>query len=333
MAIKELTKDQEQAWENFLNNCEESNFSHSLRMRKIIRDNYGFADNYLVSTNDRGLIVGILPLFKINKKKSVSLPFTDSAGFIGNESALSEFADYLMRQTAKDSKEYELRQAEARNFSQASLSTDNISSMIDLKEDSDNLWKRIDKKARNQVRKAEKYNPEYLRQKELLADFYLLYLKSMKRHGTPAHKVTFFANIMEQFDGIICAVKYNNQTVAAALTFIHKNILHIPWAASDRKFKSLNFNDYLYWRMISESCDRGLDGVDLGRSQVDSPVAKFKNQWDCRDTVLQYYLISSKRKNNKAPQKSGLRYLAKIYRLLPLNITALIGPRLRKYLP
>lgn len=333
MAIKKLAEDQEQAWENFLKTNEEANFSHSLKMRKIIRDNYGLIDDYLIAADNQGLISGILPLFKINNKKSISLPFTDSAGFIGNEAALAEFNDYLTSQAEHHDKEYELRQKEVKNFNKASINADNISSIIHLDGESDELWKRIDKKARNQVRKAERYNPKYLKQQELLSDFYLLYLKSMKRHGTPAHKITFFAGIMEQFNGSVCAVEYNNQIATVALTFTYKDTLYIPWAASDRKLRSFNFNDYLYWQMISESCRFGLKKIDLGRSQINSTVAKFKEQWDCRDTALPYYLISSEKKTIKTPQKSQLRHLAKIYRLLPLRLTALIGPKLRKYLP
>ncbi|MFA6593823.1 MAG: GNAT family N-acetyltransferase [Candidatus Buchananbacteria bacterium] len=333
MAIKELTKDREQAWEDFLTAQEQANFSHSIGMRKIIRDNYGLADHYLINIDNRDSITGILPLFKTGKKNFISLPFTDWAGFVGAESAKKEFNDYLINRSLNQGEKYELRQSRETGLGQASPNIDNICSLIDLGVTADDLWKRIDKKARNQVRKAEKYNPEYLKQKELLPDFYLLYLKSMKRHGTPAHKIGFFADILKQFDGAICAVKYNDKIAAAALTFVYKNTLHIPWAASDRKLKSFNFNDYLYWRIMAESCRPEIKKIDLGRSQIGSPVAKFKSQWNCRNITLPYYLISSDQKTIKTPQKSCLRYASKIYRLLPLNITALIGPKLRKYLP
>jgi len=336
MPIIELTKEYERQWEEFIGNNDRASFSHSLMVRPIIKDNYGYQDHYLISLNTtNNLINGALPLFKTNKNKLISLPFFDQAGIIAdNQDVIKNFIDYLSSLTKKSNTQYELRQGDKLDLPENCLNSHNVTSIVHLIMDPAELWKKIDKKVRNQVRKAEKYHPDFFIDKQYFQEFYRLYSKTMARHGTPAHKKNFLSDIFNQLpDSSIAAVKYNNKVVAAALIIKFQEKLFIPWAASDYRLKNYNFNDYLYWQILSYACQNKISSVNLGRSQNDSSVLRFKNQWDSVNYQLYYYLISPSTKKIISPQQSKLKYLALIYQHLPYTLTKYLGPSLRKYLP
>ncbi len=126
---------------------------------------------------------------------------------------------------------------------------------------------------------------------------------------------------------------FNKKVVSALLMIGFNKNLFIPWAVSDKKFNKYNFNDFLYWQTFQYAILHGYQQIDLGRSQKDSSILHFKNQWNSKTIQLYYYKLSKKCKKFISLKKSNLKYLSKIYRLLPLSVTKYLGPKLRKYLP
>lgn len=335
MQIEILNSLDEKKWDQFVLNSTQSNYCHLLKWRDIIQQSYKYSPLCLVAKeNDE--IKGILPLILIKSKifgnKIVSMPFLDSGGIVAKEPIVFKcFIDYLKKYLKSNQfNSFQLRQSKQEDLGVSSNLSD-VTFILKLNKNSDIIWSKLDKKTRNQIRKANSYNLELHTGHQCLKDFYKLYQKSMKRLGTPTHSLGFFQNILQVFpeQTKIFMVKFKNKFIASAILFEFNHILANPWAAADAKSRSLNANNFLYWEIIKYACQNNFKYFDFGRSHKNSGTFHFKKQWSADIKQLFYYQEPFKQKTDREKYRS----LAKVWSKLPLLLTNFIGPKLRKYIP
>lgn len=87
--------------------------------------------------------------------------------------------------------------------------------------------------------------------------------------------------------------------------------------------------------MIKDACERGFKTYHLGRSSTDSGGESFKKKWnaDTKQLYWQYHLNSIEEMPNLNPSNPKYKILIKIWRILPLKITQIIGPLIAKNIP
>lgn len=347
MRIEKLTKEKEKDWNSFVATSPKATFFHKLEWREIIKKNYNLQDQYLICLkNNNEQIQGILPLFKTRDlltTVSISLPFCDYGGILAeNEQAFETFKNYLEKTSpsrqgfAEAGQKIELRQKEKIDIFNIPANQKNVTSIIELNKNADNIWGKINKKARNQTKKSLKFGFTFNHGHKYLNDFYRLYALSMKNHGTPVHSKTFYKNTLEAFEenADIFVAKDQEKIIAAMLIFKFKNTICNNKTACDPSYKKYSINNFLYWQAINWSCENGFAYFDMGRSQSGSPVLHFKEQWSPITTPLYYYKINHSISPSQIKNSRGrLDSIAKIWRLLPLPITKFFGPYLRKFLP
>src|SRR5207302_1810373 len=98
--------------------------------------------------------------------------------------------------------------------------TDKVHMRLNLPGDTCGLWKDLDAKVRNQVRKGEKNGLTVSwGGSESLGDFYTVFSRNMRDLGTPVYGRRLFAAILEQFPdrAEFCTVRAGKEPVAAAL--------------------------------------------------------------------------------------------------------------------
>lgn len=202
--------------------------------------------------------------------------------------------------------------------------------LLELSANKDNLWEKLDKKVRNQIKKSDQFGFELKVGNQYLKDFYKLYQKTMKRLGTPVHSFAFFANVVKEFpeQTKIFTAFLKNKPVASFVIFSFKDTALNLWAASDAKYSEMNPNNYLYWEVIKYYAKAGLKYFDFGRSEKDSGTFNFKKQWGTKAQQLYY-----QRYPEAVSDKEKFSALAKVWKRLPLTITNLAGPLLRRYIP
>jgi hypothetical protein len=83
---------------------------------------------------------------------------------------------------------------------------------------------------------------------EILDDFYQVFSRNMRDLGTPIPTSEFFARALKQFnsDARIAVVYLKDCPVAAGFLYGFREMLEIPWAASDRRYNRLAPNMLLY---------------------------------------------------------------------------------------
>jgi hypothetical protein len=122
--------------------------------------------------------------------------------------------------------------------------------------------------------------------------------------------------------------------VAAALVVGLGEVLRNPWASSLRKFATLGPNMLLYLQLLQYACDHGYRVFDFGRSTPGEGTYKFKEQWGAVPAPLHWHCISLDGRPPTA-ERTGevqLRMAARCWRKLPVGVTKIIGPRIRKHI-
>ena len=139
----------------------------------------------------------------------------------------------------------------------------------------------LDRKVRNQIRKAEKSGlAASSGGAELVDAFYAVFTENMRDLGTPVYPRGFFASVMQRFPGRtrIHVVRLGSEVVASSLTFAWRDSVEVPWASSLRKHRDKSPNNLLYWAMLQQAiADRAarlrLRPLDAGRGDLPLQVA------------------------------------------------------------
>jgi hypothetical protein len=90
-------------------------------------------------------------------------------------------------------------------------------------------------------------------------------------------------------DTRICTVYWEDLPVAAGFLYGFRNMLEIPWASSDRRYKHLAPNMLLYSSVLKYACQQGFHVFDFGRSTPGSGTFRFKEQWGAKPVPLRWH--------------------------------------------
>jgi FemAB-related protein (PEP-CTERM system-associated) len=209
--------------------------------------------------------------------------------------------------------------------------------LIELPESSEILMKSFKSKLRSQIKKPLK---EGLKAKngglELLNDFYKVFTVNMRDLGSPVHSKTLIRNVLEEFrdDAKIVMVYKGSEPVACSLIMGFNDVLENPWASALRKYSRLSPNMLLYWKMLEYGCENGFKKFDFGRSTPGEGTYKFKEQWGAKPEPLHWHCISlnGRPKDTGLSEKSKFDKAIQYWQKLPVPVTRILGPRIRKYI-
>jgi serine/alanine adding enzyme len=322
------------SWDQFVFATPTATISHLYGWRRIISEAYGHNCFYLAARRGEK-ITGILPLVQVKSlllgNQLSSMPFQDYGGIlaidVASERALLDHALKLRIESGAES--LELRNRDPLSAIEGQLRRDKVTLILDISQGPDGLWKSFSPKLRNQIRKAQKSGLKTeLGGIELLDGFFRPFAVNMRDLGSPVHHRKFFEKILSEFDtnARVLLVHEGERVVGGLVALFYKDEVVVPWASSLRSYFSMCPNNILYWDMIQHAYRRGCRAFDFGRSSVGSGTYHFKLQWGAKPVQL-HWQIFSEHSNN-----SDLRFAAAIWKRVPVPLTNLIGPHLRKYL-
>ncbi|HXX74392.1 MAG TPA: FemAB family XrtA/PEP-CTERM system-associated protein [Nitrospiraceae bacterium] len=328
-------------WSQYVLRTPRATLSHAWIWRSIIREAYGHDSIYLIA-RQAGMVRGILPLIVV--KSSIfgtvlaSMPFMDYGGVCTDDykiaGQLVEEARRLSRATG--SATVELRQI-AMVPGLPTPREDKVTMILDLTAGEAGIWNGLPAKVRNQVRKAEKCGlSTVVGGPELLEDFYRVFIVNMRDLGSPVHALSFFTSMAVGFGSQmhVRLVRDGNKSIGGMISLCFKDTVLVPWASALREYFSKCPNNLLYWHAIKDSCTRGFKSFDFGRSSLGSGTYEFKRQWGAQPVPLYWYRLSDIDGYGNVIDGSSVKYrlLREIWRRLPVGISAMLGPRIRKYI-
>jgi FemAB-related protein (PEP-CTERM system-associated) len=209
--------------------------------------------------------------------------------------------------------------------------------LLKLPSSSEILIKSFKSKLRSQINKTLK---EDLYSKiggiELLEDFYEVFSINMRDLGSPVHSKKLVRAVLEEFqkESKIVVIYKESQPVACSLIVGFKDTLENPWASALKQYSRLSPNMLLYWTMLEHASNGGYAYFDFGRSSVDEGTYKFKEQWGAEPRPLHwyYFLADDHPMEEDDSEKSRFDKAIQYWKKLPVFITKMIGPPIRKHI-
>jgi FemAB-related protein (PEP-CTERM system-associated) len=329
-------------WDRFVESHSNASVYHLWDWRRVFEEAFRHRTEYLAAIRN-GDIAGVLPLVIFDSwafgRFAVSLPFVNYGGVLARDEqaarALLDHATQLARRRGWSHVELRHR---APVFSELPAKRHKVAMELTLPATKETAWGALDRKVRNQIRKAQKSGlVADIGGSELLDTFYDIFARNMRDLGTPVYPAGFFSGPLRQFpDRIrIVVVRKGNQPVAAAFTSRFRNTIEVPSASSLREFRPLCPNHLLYWTIIEHAIEQGLRVLDFGRSTPGEGTFAFKQQWGAQGDPLcwEYRLFSGASLPDRSPANQKFAPAIALWKRLPVGLATFIGPQIVRSLP
>ena len=328
-------------WSRLVAETEHANLAHAPEWFGAIQMAYGHTPVYLQAEDANGQ-AAVLPAFLVRSRifgtVIASMPFLDGGGPCGKTDDLAHVAvQSLIEEAARlGAGSVELRSTVEIDLPVPALE-DKVNLVRPLPRDGGELWGRLDARVRNQVRKAERSGLSVeFGHREALGAFYDVFAVNMRDLGSPVHARAFFASIVEAFGdrARVGLVRKGPTVIGGLIALAFKDTLVVPWASSLRQYLALCPNVLMYWETLAAACREGFARFDFGRSSRDSGTYRFKRQWGAEEVPLYWYQIPIRPGSARSLSATDSRgaMLVALWRRLPVGVTRLVGPRVRKYL-
>ena len=329
-------------WDRFVERRPDATIYHRAAWADVIRRSFGHETQYLAAVCGED-VVGILPLvfFKtpLFGRFVTSMPFVNYGGIVADSTAA---ADQLLQSATASARSsgaayLELRHT-SRLFPHLAVKTHKVEMVLRLRATVDEQWQALDRKLRNQVRKAEKSGLEVRTGGvELLDAFYDVLARNMRDLGSPVHSRRFYEHILTTFPGqssLFCVSK-GTTPVAASLVLWHGSAIEVPWASAIRAYNPLCPNVLLYWAMLKFAVEHRFARFDFGRSTPHEGTFQFKQQWGAEPEPLywEYWLSDGYRLPDRSPKNPKFSAAIAAWRCLPVAVTRLVGPHIVRSIP
>jgi len=308
----------------------------------VIHRAFGHKTLYLVAESDAA-VCGVLPLVffrsRLFGRFAVSVPFVNYGGILADhDEARRALLDRAVEETRRaGSTHLELRHSGDQMFPQLAARRHKVAMELSLEPTVDRQWQTLDRKVRNQVRKAEKSGLTLEEGGlELLPAFYAVFAHNMRDLGTPVYGVDFFREVLRAFPDrsrVVC-VLHQGHPVAASLVHWHRDTIEVPWASALRASNPLCANVLLYWTMIQFAITRGIRTFDLGRSTPGGGTYVFKKQWGAAPRPLVWeYWTDGRALPTLSPENPKFGLAIRTWQRLPVAVATALGPRIVRHIP
>ena len=326
-------------WEQFVNRRGDEAGYHAWDWQRVFENAFGHECVYLMARRD-GAVAGVLPLVQIKSRlfgnSLTSLPFLNYGGVMADG---GDAGDALIERARAEAAERRCKHVELRHvgaqFPELPCKKHKVSMRLPL---GANMWDGLDRKVRNQIRKAEKSGLTIERGGvSLVHDFYKVFARNMRDLGTPVYSRRLFEEVMRAFPdrSQLHVVRMNGEPVAAGFTYRTGTMVQLPWASSIREFNPLCPNVLLYWDAIQYAASSGASVFDMGRSTPNEGTFKFKAQWGAQPVPLhwEYQLLAERDMPNVSPANPKFQLAIALWQRLPLALTKTVGPLIVRTIP
>jgi len=335
-------------WNQYVHAHPQATAYHNFSWVQSVEQAYGHLNASQIAVID-DKIVGVLPIIKMKTPLSghfyCSLPFCDVGHALAdNEQIITALLDKLHdMKNSSQAKKIEYR--DTFSLVDAATTTTNdewqgkkVRMLLPLPDTSEQLLKSFKSKLRSQINKSEKNGLTYQlgNSAELLDAFYQIFIYNMRKLGSPVHSKNWFQALRENYQDniLISIVSTEKIPIGAAVVLRNGNKACIPWASTLVEYNRLAPNMMLYWSLLKAVTDSGSQEFDFGRSTYGEGTFKFKQQWGAQPLPLHWFLPGQQQSLSEKSTKPGQprKIVEHAWSKLPISITTLIGPRIRKYI-
>jgi len=330
-------------WNEYVGTHPAANIYHLYEWGVFFEEFYNFKPFYL-AVNDGDSIVGVVPLVLMKnyamKNVLVSLPFFCIGGILSSHPDVEGLLLEKIKKILADNKcdHVLLRSEHVEDISKfGHISKVKSTFVLPLDVDSEKVFSGFQKQIRRRIRKGYKFGCKIDISPKYFDDFFDIYRKNMRLLGSPAHKSSFYSEVLKRFpeNYNVLVVLYEGEVIGAQLLSYFKETVYLPLASSLREYNRYSPNQLLYWESIKYGCENGYKFCDFGRSTVGSGSYLFKKQWNALEVPLYYCYCNTK--NHRVcvdgELNKKLELVSNLWKQTPLAVTNVLGPFLSKFLP
>lgn len=328
-------------WQLFVDRSPDAGPLHHAGWYGVLRDAYAVAPTFFI-TREGGKVCGIMPMYRSRSVFTGQHYTTLEGGILADSTDVST----RLLDTAKALRDrpgvryVQIRGGTIDDIAPVAIPT--VHTIVATRNGVDATWAAIRPKTRWGIRQAEK---EALRveldpQLERLQAFHVLYAEHMRELGTPVFGAATFEAMKRHLGPArlrLYLLKDRERLVGGMLCVVHGTRWTDLYAIVRRSRTSEFANYLLYWGVIRDAAQHGVDEFDLGKSTPGSTVLLFKHKWGGVDVNVPYRFYpgtgerATKMRLLGETREKGLRQ--RIWSTLPLPICNLAGPVIRRDLP
>lgn len=349
MIIRQATAEDSKVWDHYVAAHPLATPYHKFAWGQACLKAYKQTPIYLIAQNPTGDICGVFPIILFKRPLSsgslCSLPYCDT-GFVLADDDSIKHSLFSHANTLATSQNFTIDYRDASNdIAQKEAISDGqkVVMRMSLPEDSETLLSSFKSKLRSQVRKAEKnglttqVSASWIEHSNQLDAFYNVFKQNMRQLASPVHSKAWFAAILQGYDYQcrLAVVYYNDIPVGAGIILLNGKTAVIPWASTVQQYNRLAPNMQLYWSLLANATDSGMQVFDFGRSSFSEGTYKFKSQWGAHPYLLKWSDSFTPTQISPAVSapRGPVRNLAQsVWPRLPLGLTVTLGSAIRKYI-
>jgi len=209
---------------------------------------------------------------------------------------------------------------------------------VELVEDQDRMFARLDSPVRRAIRKAEKGGVMVTISQtlEAMKVFYSLQCKTRRKHGLPPQPFAFFQNIFEHILsknlGMIAIASCQQRPIAASVNFQLGARAVYKYGASDEAFQHLRGANVVMWEAIKWHARNGAKTLHLGRTSIGNKgLRRFKLGWGAGENKIEYYKHDLRKDCFITETDESTGWYNRVFRLLPTGLSRLFGALLYRH--
>lgn len=323
-------------WDAFVDATSSATFFHRAGWRRVIEQAFGHRCYFAYAERD-GEICGVLPLAHVNSRIFSNGLISNAFGVYGGPAvsdpaaaaALDAYAIDLMDRVGADFVEYRCRERSRADWQCKDDLYVTFRRSIDPS--SEVNLKAIPRKQRAVVRKALKAGVLSDALDDDVERLYRVYATSVRNLGTPVFSKRYFRILKEEF-GTDCEVLTvtdpDDQPVAAVMSFFFRDEVLPYYGGGTAEARRYGANDFMYWRVMERSLERGCRLFDFGRSKAGTGSFSFKKNWGFVPQPLHYEF--NLRNGSEVPDVNPLnpkyQLFIALWKRRPLPVANAFGP-------
>jgi Acetyltransferase (GNAT) domain len=313
-------------WETFVNSHPKSSVFHSRPWLRALQITYGYTPVVFTTCSRENALINGLAFCRVDSwltgNRLVSVPFADHCELLSSSSSeLDRLVVHTRQRGVRMGNSIEIRPLSYQPAGNDGFCMSSSYRMhcLALDGSKQELFKRLHKTSLQQrIRKAER---EALKCEEgnsegMLAKFYMLLLRTRRRHCLPPQPLSWFRALITTFgdDLKIRVASKGDVPIASIITLSHKHSMVYKYGCSDARFHCLGGMALLLWKAIQEAADYGMQELDMGRSDCDNVgLISFKERFGAVGRPLMYWAYpDTKNRVLDAGDKSFIRSLARM---------------------
>lgn len=202
----------------------------------------------------------------------------------------------------------------------------------------DAVWEDIQDSRQRQITQAADNDALEFRVANSRADletYYDLYLRTMHRHGSPAHSFEFFETLWDRLheDGAfrLSLILHEGEAINGMVDLSLGSTVYQWGVVNNYDYRELNGGSYLLWKSLERAAEDGFDRYEFGRTREGSGVYMFKKSFGGSKTWyddLHYFPTGTV--DLPDPEEDKYERAKEVWKRLPLSVTRVVGPQVRK---